>query len=214
VAEATSPSWTLDDVEEQARQNPTSFFIPSLAERRTLRVGQQVQLHFVLSEPGPEDPRAERMWVRVASPPGPLPESRYEGVLLSKPGRIVGLEQGTTLPFCARHVASVLVRRGDASWFAEAGMHVFVSERALAPQRRPRFVYREPPDNETDSGWRMMDGDESDAEIDDARNVRRVTGGWLNERFPDLSSVWGSPDGVAFEWTGGAWRRVPNSTPG
>ena len=62
--------FTLADVQQRAREHPQSFYAPSLAECKRVRVGDAVQLVFEY----PDDDAAEdsgswgggeRMWVRV-----------------------------------------------------------------------------------------------------------------------------------------------------
>jgi hypothetical protein len=54
---------------------------------------------------------------------------------------------------------------------------------------RPGFVYREDPDDEHDSGWRALVGDESHEEVDDPRNILIQDVGFLLDRWPELRPV-------------------------
>jgi hypothetical protein len=117
--------WSLDDGEVYHRRAPTTFPIPSLGTRNSLRPGDFAKLIFVIAVDNTDEPIAyERMWVLVRDTrPG-----GYLGVLDNDPTKIAKNEMlwsGTELPFEARHVIAVLP--GDES-----------SRRmALLPPRRP-----------------------------------------------------------------------------
>jgi hypothetical protein len=64
------PSWYLQDVDELVRQNPGVVLAPSRAERLAQEVGDEVRLRFHRAVPVPEQPSAERMWVRIESRQG------------------------------------------------------------------------------------------------------------------------------------------------
>jgi hypothetical protein len=73
-----------------------------------------------------------------------------------------------------------------------------------------RFLYREKPDREEDSGWRMFTGHESESYSDDPKNVRLVDVGFMLDRDPSLLEPLKEGAGAVFERRnkGGPWRRV------
>ncbi|SFB78793.1 Protein of unknown function [Nocardioides terrae] len=66
---------------------------------------------------------------------------------------------------------------------------VFVSRRSHEQGLRPGYVYREHPDDDRDSGWRALVGDETDREVDDPTNVLLQDLGFLLGRWPELRPV-------------------------
>jgi len=96
------------------------------------------------------------------------------------------------------------------------GKRMFVSRRLLEQDTRPGFVYREPPDNDDDSGWRALVGDESRAEVDDPGSILLQRVGSMLDRWPELRPVLETdPRLGAWVWDAGAGQFVPHedSTP-
>ncbi len=69
------------------------------------------------------------------------------------------------------------------------GKTIFISRRSHERGIRPGFVYREAPDNDRDSGWRALVGDESPTEVDDPHNALLQQVGLLLDRWPELGPV-------------------------
>ena len=205
--------WELEDVELSAKERPGSFFIPSLAERRSQPVGEIVRLHFTLRNPTGAAPRAERMWVEITrSLDG---EDGYRGVLTNAPVFIKGIRKGDELAFSPRHVARTMIRKDDPRWVECAEQKALVSAMAFDPGEMIRFAYREPADRAEDSGWRMFTGHEGQGYADDARNIRPCVVGWLLDKEPSLDVFIREPVGAVFERRadGAPWVRVTDWTP-
>jgi hypothetical protein len=56
---------TLIDGVKRAANNPTTFAVPSLAEKEAVKVGDFVKVGWETTEPRPDMPMGERMWVMV-----------------------------------------------------------------------------------------------------------------------------------------------------
>ncbi|HVY26249.1 MAG TPA: DUF2185 domain-containing protein [Polyangiaceae bacterium] len=65
--------------------------------------------------------------------------------------------------------------------------------------RRVRFMYRETPCNDVDSGWRFMSGFESDDYMDDADNHGVYDVNTIANYDPDIIAFLDAPIGSAFE---------------
>jgi len=65
------------------------------------------------------------------------------------------------------------------------------------------FMYREAPDSDVDSGWRFTSGYESDAYMEDPENHEIYDVNTIANYDPDIIPLLGSPEGSAFERTGG-----------
>lgn len=64
-----------------------------------------------------------------------------------------------------------------------------------------RFMYREEPDNEIDSGWRFMSGFESDEYMDDPENMAIYDVNTIANYDPSIIPFLNAPMGSAFEKT-------------
>jgi hypothetical protein len=62
-----------------------------------------------------------------------------------------------------------------------------------------RFMYREAPDNDVDSGWRFMSGFEDDAYMDDPSTIYDVN--TIANYDPAIIEFLEAPEGSAFERT-------------
>jgi hypothetical protein len=192
-------AWYLEDVVGRARDHPDQFFIPSEQERRACAVGDLVCLHFVLRNPTAEGPRAERMWVEVAERLGEDASVSYRGVLTNQPVDIGDLTIGTVIEFLPVHVAQTIVPNSHPDWLEGGEKAALVSERVLEKGSKARFAYREAPDHDEDSGWRLFRGDETQEYMDEAANICRCNVRWLVDRDPTLGPVFRNEVGSAFE---------------
>src|SRR5688500_1718116 len=64
-----------------------------------------------------------------------------------------------------------------------------------------RFMYREAPDNEFDSGWRFMSGFEDDTYMDDPDNLAIYDVNTIANYDPSIVPLLEAPEGSAFEKT-------------
>ena len=72
-----------------------------------------------------------------------------------------------------------------------------------------RFMYREAPDNEFDSGWRFMSGFEDDAYMDDPDNLAIYDINTIANYDPSIVPLLEAPEGSAFEKTSESERFLP-----
>lgn len=204
----------LEDVEKTAKQHPDSFFIPSERERKRQKAGDSVRLHFLLDNPGEDEPRAERMWVTITRAQGLF--SPYKGILENNPVYIDNLALGEEITFSACHIAQTIVKKEDPRWIDSYERKALVSKMCFEEGETVRFLYREQPDHEEDSGWRMFTGHESDEYTDDPDNVRVINVGYILDMDPSLLEPLKEGIGAAFEREnkGRQWNRVTDWTPG
>lgn len=197
-----SVGFRLRDGEELHRAAPRSFLIPSRAERDSLAGGDLAKLLFEIIEPRPGMPSAERMWVRVTS----RDADGYTAVPTNVPGVITAFREGDTIRFGPEHVISTL-----EDW-PLLGKKILVSRRSHEQDLRPRWVYREKPDNDQDSGWRALVGDESDDELNDASCILLQALGYLLDRWPELRSVFKTDlENASWKWDEQTSRYLPAS---
>jgi hypothetical protein len=90
----------------------------------------------------------------------------------------------------------------------------FATDRVTVEGQRVGFMYREPPDNEVDSGWRFMAGTESDEYVNDPENLAIYDVNTIANYDPDIVPFLGAPVGSAFERSpGGAFVEVHEFEP-
>jgi hypothetical protein len=199
VSDATV-DFRLGNSEALHRAAPRSFLIPGRAERDSLGAGNAAKLLFEIIDPGPGLPGAERMWVVVTSHDA----DGYTGELTSVPSVITTIRQGDAIRFGPEHVIST---RGDWPLLEKK---ILVSRRSHEQDLRPRWVYREEPDNERDSGWRALAGDESDEELNEASGILLQALGFVLDRWPELRPVLRTdPENGSWEWDEQTRRYLP-----
>jgi hypothetical protein len=203
----------LEDVEEVAKQNPQTFFIPSAEERKSQRVGSSVRLHFVIKDPEAGEPGAERMWVTITQEQGLF--RPYKGVLENAPVFIEDLEPGDEITFRPCHIARTIIKKGDPQWIDSAELKALVSAMCFEKGECVRFMYRQRADRKEDSGWRMFTGHETEEYNEDPKNIRIVDVGWMLDRDPSLLQPLKEGIGAVFErrTKGGVWTKVTDWSP-
>ncbi|MFC3685647.1 DUF2314 domain-containing protein [Hydrogenophaga luteola] len=104
--------WELEDCVAAAKESPKTFKVPSAKEAPLVEIGDNLRLHFVITDPevkaDPENPRAERMWVEVCRLEQ---DGVFLGHLTNQPVFIESLEPGDVIEFKWNHVAQVYVKK-------------------------------------------------------------------------------------------------------
>lgn len=188
------PSWHLIDADPRAAESPYTFYKPSRELISRVRPGEVVKLIFEFSSDDPEAPAAERMWVRVDEL---LPDGGFQGHLDNEPRYIADLKLGDPIQFQACHVINT--EHEDSDNLVERYIQrCFVTRRVLDDGRRAGYLYREEPDEEIDSGWRITASDESDAYMSNPKNVAYVSLGAVLNRDDTFRDLLEAPIGSAF----------------
>lgn len=189
--------WNLEDVEKTSLLNPNTFFIPSQKERQKQKKGDLVRLHFVLKHPPEDGPRAERMWVEITEKK--LFSQKYIGILTNQPIYIKSLHAGDKIEFEPKHIARIIIPKDDPRWLDIGEKMALVSKKCMEEGGCVRWLYRETPDREEDSGWRLFEGTESDEYNSDSSNIRVVNIYSLLDKDPSLITPLRGVFGTAFE---------------
>lgn len=92
-----------------------------------------------------------------------------------------------------------LRRRLERLWFGDLSKLAIVSARVVRDGAPVGWLHREPPDHDTDSGWRIFSGDESQEFIDDPANAAVLPLSELLEIDATLEELFGTPAPAAFE---------------
>jgi len=114
-------AYVLVNAVERNRSHPRTFDIPTEAERRGLRVGDDAKLGFQWQKPsdGTDHWGGERMWVNVTGILGEREETRYVGALHNEPfEEIAPIRHGATVTFRPENICDI--HRAGESWDAWA----------------------------------------------------------------------------------------------
>jgi hypothetical protein len=188
------PSWRLEDAAERAAEHKYTFYKPSAEEIERIRPGENVKLIFLFDSDDPAAPRAERMWVGVDSIEG---VGRFTGRLDNTPRWIADLKPGDPIEFRDIHIIST--EHDNPNNVVNRYLpRCYVTQRILREGSRVGYLYREEPDNNRDSGWRLFSGDESPKYMDDAANVAFVSLGAVLNHDDSFIVLLESPVGSAF----------------
>lgn len=79
--------------------------------------------------------------------------------------------------------------------------YIIASNRVAKDRRLVGYLYREPPDNENDSGWRVFAGDESQEYADEPANFAMYNASTIIEIDPSIASLLDLAPPIAFERT-------------
>jgi hypothetical protein len=207
----------FEDVEKAAALYPDSFFIPDADERNGRKVGDSVRLHFVLRDSGPDEPGAERIWVTITQATGEDGAAiTYKGTLETSPVSFKEFKIDDEVSFEPRHIAQTIIKKGDPRWIDSDELKAFVSNLCLEKGGAVRFLYREEPDSDRDSGWRMFSGYEPEGYVDDPSNLSMLDVGLVLDRDPTLLEPLKGRTGEAFERQdpGSPWQKIADWAPG
>jgi uncharacterized protein YegJ (DUF2314 family) len=96
--------YTLDDVEEIARQHPETFDVPSVEMRQRLQPGDLIKVHFRGVDSDGEEV-VERMWVEISE----VETSGYVGRLDNEPIRLVDVKCDETVKVLPINISSIWI---------------------------------------------------------------------------------------------------------
>jgi hypothetical protein len=199
-------AWSLEDAAEVAARAPYTFYRPSAAALARLEPGNLVKLIFRFDPEDPKQPAAERMWVKITSVNG----DRFAGVLDNDPVCIKGLAAGDRIAFSSRHIINTDLKDPVADPTGPYNVRCFVTKRVLKERRPIGYFYREEPDSDKDSGWRILCGDETDDYLDEPGNIEYVALGAVLNIDDSILELLAAPAPCAFlrDPVGGEFRRV------
>jgi len=190
-------SWELENVVEASKKNQDSFFIPTKTRRENQKINSEVRLHFILNQPEKNEPRAERLWVKITKEKSFL--SKYKGQLINSPLYIKELKIGDEIEFDSSNIAQIIMQKDDLEWIDSAEKMALVSKMCLDKEETNRFLYREKPDREEDSGWRLFTGHENDDYSNNPANIQIMNVGYLLNKDPSLLEPLKGECGSVFE---------------
>lgn len=189
-------SWRLEDAAKRAREAKYTFYKAGESEIAKIKRGENVKLIFAFDDDNTDGATAERMWVIVDEIDG---GGGFVGRLDNEPRWIRDLAPGDRIEFRDIHIINT--EHDDQNNIIEKYLpRCFVTNRILKGGEKVGYLYREDPDNERDSGWRLMVGDESQDYIDDSGNISYVSLGAVLNMDDSIIHLLEFPSGSAFEW--------------
>jgi|GEM_PF-980014 len=145
-------SWRLSDAQKLADEYPYTFHKPSSQGVEQLRPGDRIKLIFNFKTDDSEAPGAERMWVEIRE----ISNEKFEGVLDNDPAYITDLKCGDPVTFAEKHVIQLTIDDPVPSKTDKYLPRCFVTHRVLYDGAPVGYLYREEPETDEDSGWRIM----------------------------------------------------------
>ena len=118
--------------------------------------------------------------------------------LSSRPRHAAGPARGT-LPAVTGSDKNFKLEASEIESLAPGHGACIATDKIVVDGERVRFMYREAPDNDIDSGWRFMAGSESQEYMDDAANHAIYDVNTVANYDPDIIPFLEAPVGSAFE---------------
>jgi hypothetical protein len=188
------PSWHLADADVLATEYKYTFYKPSPLVLKKIQVGEVVKLIFRFESEDPEAPGAERMWVLVDEIND---VGEFKGRLNNEPRHITDLKLDDPVVFASCHI--IATEHDDNDNLVEKYIkRCFVTNRVLREGKLAGYLYREEPDDEEDSGWRITANDESDEYMENSKNYSYVSLGAVLNEDESFVELLESPVGSAF----------------
>lgn len=77
--------------------------------------------------------------------------------------------------------------------------YIIASDQVVKDGLKIGYLYREDPDSEADSGWRVFSGEETQEYADDSSNFKMYNASTILALDPQIGSLLGSVPPVSFE---------------
>lgn len=196
------PSWSFANGAALAAANKYTFYRPSAEAIGKVAVGDNVKLVFEYDNDNPDGWTAERMWVLVDHIDG---EGQFRGRLDNVPRHISDLHLGDELEFRDIHIIQVEHdENSGANSVSRYNLRCYVTARILNEGSRIGYLYREEPERDDDSGWRIMAGDETAEYMEDPENSFYVSLGAVLNRDDAILLLLDAQAGSTFERVDGS----------
>jgi hypothetical protein len=185
----SNSEYILENAVEMAKESPYTFYLPSDEVIHMLNVDDNVKLTFMYPSGN-----TERMWVLIKKMDG----ERFEGELDNDPVYSKSLKAGDIVHFEKKHINNTLLNDPVPSITEKYTKRCFVTNNILYGSDKVGYIYREKPDQDDDSGWRMNTGKETDEYMNDADNVFCVSLGAVLRKDDSVVNLLDSPTGASF----------------
>jgi hypothetical protein len=187
-------SWHLADADALAAEYKYTFYKPPPDTLQRIKVGEVVKLIFRFESEDSEAPEAERMWVLVDEIGT---QGRFKGRLNNEPRHITDLKPDDPVEFLSLHIIATEHDKED-SLVNKYSKRCFVTNHVLFEGKLSGHLYREAPDDEKDSGWRITANDESVEYMENSKNCSYVSLGAVLNKDDSFIELLESPVGSEF----------------
>lgn len=187
-------SWSLVDAQKIAEEFPYTFYKPSSQLVSQLKPGNQVKLIFEFRSDDPDAPSAERMWVDIEE----VSDDGFYGLLDNDPAYIEDLKYKDPIHFNDIHIIDSDLDDPVPSITEKYVKRCFVTNNILYQGEKVGYLYREDPDTDDDSGWRMNTGTETDEYMDNTDNISYVSLGAVLREDDSIVHLLERESGSAF----------------
>lgn len=92
--------------------------------------------------------------------------------------------------------------------------YIIASKQITKEGKKVGYLYREEPDNENDSGWRVFSGEESQEYADDPTNFSMYNASTIVELDPGIKNLLGLAYPISFERDNASGKFVESSNDG
>lgn len=193
-------SWNLIDADAIAQESKYTFYKPSQRIIEKLKPGNICKLIFSFESDNAEDPDAERMWVLIDG----IDNNKYVGRLDNEPFYIKDLKAGDIITFEPKHIIDLDVEDDEPNIVEKYVDLCFATKKIIYEKSKIGYCYREEPMEKEkkgfkDSGWRFLNGDETQEYLDDAENSQFVSLGRILNMDDSFLELLENPIGSAFE---------------
>lgn len=192
-------SWHLVNADEIAQWSKYTFYKPSQKIIEQLKPGNICKLIFKFNSNNPEHPSAERMWVIIDSIDG----DKFTGHLDNEPFYIEDIKVGDSVTFEPKHIIDLDINDNEPNLVEKFLDRCFATRRIIYEKTKIGYFYREEPmeedkDGFKDSGWRFLEGYESQEYLDDSENSQFVSLGLILNIDDSFINLLEKPIGSAF----------------
>lgn len=186
----------MGDGARLALEHQFTFYKPSKQAVELLSVGDEVKLIFERVSGDKDGKTAERMWVKVTL----IDEGAFEGTLANDPVVVDDLSFGDRVRFEEKHIIQVSIEDPVPDPTEKYRKRCFVTSKIMDEGMPIRYLYRERPDQEDDSGWRILAGDETDEYMEGKGNIQYVSLGAVLSKDSSIVEIIGRDDQGDFMW--------------
>lgn len=187
-------SWGLVDAQKLAEEFPYTFYKPSRQLVSQLKPGNQVKLIFEFRSDDAKAPSAERMWVDIVE----VSDEGFYGLLDNEPAYIEDLKYKDSIHFYDIHIIDSDLDDPVPSLTEKYVKRCFVTNNILYHGEKVGYLYREDPDTDDDSGWRINTGTETEEYMDNADNISYVSLGAVLREDDSIIHLLERDSGSAF----------------
>ena len=194
-------SWHLENAFEIQKESPYTFYLPPQTSIDKLEKGDLVKLIFKFYSDAPKAPNAERMWVIIKE----KNKGKFIGELNNQPFFINDIKVGDIIEFENKHIIQIYDNIDHDNIVEKFRPRCIVSNEVFHEKKKIGHIYREEgskkmDDDNIDSGWVILSGEENQEYMDNPDNFHFVSLGAVLNIDDTIVNLLDEPAGSEFEW--------------